>query len=280
MPLSSGDVKNSFRGVPWVYLPHSRIAPVEATAEISESVLQKRFTRRLYSRWERWTILNASTTIRFTAGNETALRSYYRLPENVAFDIIPAPIVSGLSQTKERQSDPVKLLAACRLVGSKNLHWLLQVLASLKDKPWRLTIAGDGPQRVPLQALAVNLEISDRVTFLGFQDDMASVYRMADLHLFPSLRESFGLTILEAMAFGVPTLAFVSDNDKVQTASDEIIEHDVDGFLAKNENDFRELLIGFPGQPTAAVATGRKRQAESTRQSPVECRCRCLGISP
>ena len=81
MPLSSGDVKNSFRGVPWVYLPHSRIAPVEATAEISESGLQKRFTRRLYSRWERWTILNASTTIRFTAGNETALRSYYRLPK-------------------------------------------------------------------------------------------------------------------------------------------------------------------------------------------------------
>ena len=130
------------------------------------------------------------------------------------------------------------------------------MLASLKDKPWRLTIAGDGPQRVPLEALAVNLEISDRVSFLGFQDDMASVYRMADLHLFPSLRESLGLTILEAMAFGVPTLAFVSDNDKVQTASDEIIEHDVDGFLAKNENDFRELLIGFLDNPPLLLQRG------------------------
>lgn len=256
LPLSSGDVENSFRGVPWIYLPHSRFAPVEAIAEISESVLQKRFTRRLYSRWERWSILNASTTIRFTTGNETALRSYYDLPENAAFDIIPAPIANRLSQTKKRQSGPVHLLAACRLVESKNLHWLLQLLASLKDKSWQLTIAGDGPQRVPLKTLAANLGISDRVTFLGFQDDMASVYRMADLHLFPSLRESLGLTILEAMAFGVPTLAFVSDNEKVQTASDEIIEHGVDGFLAEDENDFRELLIACLDSPPMLLQRG------------------------
>jgi len=68
--------------------------------------------------------------------------------------------------------------------------------------------------------------------------------------------------ILEAMAFGVPTLAFASDGENFQTASDEIIEHEVDGVLAADEGDFGQKLkrlIESPQRLLTLGETGREK---------------------
>lgn len=73
--------------------------------------------------------------------------------------------------------------------------------------PARLLFLGDGPERAPLEEEVRRLRLRDRVVFLGTQDDVAPVFAAADLFVFPSEFESFGLAALEALSCGVPVIA-------------------------------------------------------------------------
>jgi glycosyltransferase involved in cell wall biosynthesis len=73
-------------------------------------------------------------------------------------------------------------------------------------------VVGEGPERGSLEALAARLGIADRVTFLGALDReaLAAEYRSAGLFVLPSLREGFGVVLLEALASGTPVVATAS----------------------------------------------------------------------
>ncbi len=92
-----------------------------------------------------------------------------------------------------------------------------------RDIRWR--IAGDGPLRAELEAAVEKEGIADRVTFLGFQAHDARLYEGLDLYVQPSLAEGCSITLLEAMASGIPVIA--SDID----GPTELIEHGVSGLL-------------------------------------------------
>lgn len=98
---------------------------------------------------------------------------------------------------------------AGRLVPGKNHVVLLEAFArvaiSLPDA--RLLIAGTGPQREALQAHAGRLGIQRRVAFLGFRRDLPAVLQALDVFVLPSLREGFGLALVEAMAAGCVVVA-------------------------------------------------------------------------
>lgn len=70
--------------------------------------------------------------------------------------------------------------------------------------PARLTVLGEGPDRGMAEELTAELDLSDRVAFLGMSNSMPEVLRSAHLYLLPSDHESFGLSALEAMACGTP----------------------------------------------------------------------------
>jgi glycosyltransferase involved in cell wall biosynthesis len=108
-----------------------------------------------------------------------------------------------------RAWDPPLLLSAGRAVYQKGFDLGLRALAGLKELPWRWLIAGDGPQLANLQALAHELGIADRVTFLGWQarEDLVKKYNEANLFLFPSRHEGMPNAVLEAMASGLPVVA-------------------------------------------------------------------------
>ena len=75
--------------------------------------------------------------------------------------------------------------------------------------PFHLEIVGRGPERHSLDALSRRLGVSDRVRFrqdLG-SDEMAALYRRAQVYLSLSEHEAFGLTLLEAAACGCPVIA-------------------------------------------------------------------------
>jgi glycosyltransferase involved in cell wall biosynthesis len=99
--------------------------------------------------------------------------------------------------------------SAARLSRDKGLAFLLEgyarQAAALAD--WHIVIAGDGPERGPLERLTAKLGIADRVHLLGWRDDALDVVAALDLFVLPSVREGFGLALLEAMTLGVPAVA-------------------------------------------------------------------------
>jgi N-acetyl-alpha-D-glucosaminyl L-malate synthase BshA len=85
---------------------------------------------------------------------------------------------------------------------------VIRVFARVQELiPSRLILVGEGPQIRKTQQLVSDLNLSDRVHFLGEQDQLEPLFCCADLFLLPSEQESFGLAALEAMNCGVPVIA-------------------------------------------------------------------------
>jgi glycosyltransferase involved in cell wall biosynthesis len=102
--------------------------------------------------------------------------------------------------------DPNHLVHAGSLIPVKDQAMLLRALAHLPGIT--LDIAGDGPERANLEALAARLGVGDRVHFLGAVShaDMPALFARAVLHVLPSQNEGLGMVTLEAAACGVPTV--------------------------------------------------------------------------
>jgi glycosyltransferase involved in cell wall biosynthesis len=102
--------------------------------------------------------------------------------------------------------DEVVLAYAGRLAAEKNLDMLTEAWRTLAERRrCRLLFIGDGPLRGRLERQA-----GERSIFVGYRhgEELARMYASADLFVFPSLTETFGNVILEAMASGLPAIAF------------------------------------------------------------------------
>ncbi|GAB3330828.1 glycosyltransferase family 4 protein [Marilutibacter aestuarii] len=99
--------------------------------------------------------------------------------------------------------------AVARFSPEKNLAMLLEAFATVADarEDCQLLMVGDGPLGDALRARCSALGIARRVHFAGVRDDMPSVYPCIDCLVLPSLSEGMPLTVLEAMAHGLPVIA-------------------------------------------------------------------------
>ncbi|HTZ69506.1 MAG TPA: glycosyltransferase [Acetobacteraceae bacterium] len=108
------------------------------------------------------------------------------------------------------------LLAVGALIPRKG-H-ALTIAAMTRLPAWRLLIAGEGPEREDLAALAARLGVADRVVFLGAwpHADLARLYSAADISVLASEREGWANVLLESMACGTPVIASpIPGNDEV-----------------------------------------------------------------
>lgn len=94
------------------------------------------------------------------------------------------------------------------------------------EVPSKLMLVGEGPDLSKACSRVHELGLQDRVFFLGKQENVSDILRIADLMLLPSEKESFGLVALEAMAAGVPTIG--SEAGGIP----EVVAHGVTGYLA------------------------------------------------
>ena len=120
----------------------------------------------------------------------------------------------ALPERLERSERPLQVLFIGRLDSYKRLDWLMQALSTLA-LPWRLVVVGDGPRRGAFETLSRDLFASQAdqlVQFCGRLDETAKLAQLAaaDVLVLPSDRshEAFGIVQLEAMAAGIPALAF------------------------------------------------------------------------
>lgn len=94
----------------------------------------------------------------------------------------------------------------------------------------KLLLVGDGPELFTVNQLVDQLEIRDKVLFLGKQENVAEILSISDLLLLPSEKESFGLVLLEAMACEVPVVATNIGGIP------EVVVHNETGFLCEVGN--------------------------------------------
>ena len=116
------------------------------------------------------------------------------------------------------------------LTKRKNASFLLDLLSRLKRKDVKLLICGQGPELKNLKKKTRVLGLEEQVVFLGFQKDLVGFYNLADIFVFPSLKEGFGLVVAEAMLCEKPVI--VSSNSSLR----EIVDHKKNGFLAETNN--------------------------------------------
>ena len=138
----------------------------------------------------------------------------------------PSRRCSQLRQTWDLGEQDIAVLHVGRLAAEKNLGLLANSFHALQlahpGKRLRLVLVGDGPQRKALEK-----QLPDAI-FCGLQrgEELARHYASGDLFLFPSLSETFGNVVLEAMAAGLAVVAYD------QAAAAQHIQHGHTGALA------------------------------------------------
>ena len=131
--------------------------------------------------------------------------------------VIPygVPLPEGEPGPRVDAPGPPRILFVGRLVARKGVDRLLDALATISDREWKLEIVGFGPERDPLERRAAELGLSDRVEFLGrvSSEELVAAYRRATCFVLPATlderadTEGLGVVLLEAMSYGVPVVA-------------------------------------------------------------------------
>lgn len=139
--------------------------------------------------------------------------------------------------------DKISLLYVGRLAREKNLSLLIESLKRLNQKYKKkieLIITGDGPELKRLKK-----EVPDNVIFTGFKSGLklSRIYASADIFAFPSVTETYGNVVIEAMASGLPVVAVMAGGVKENLINKynglAAEKNDIDEFTAKLE----ELIV-------------------------------------
>lgn len=177
-----------------------------------------------------------------------------------------SPHENGANQLRENYTLPAgaTLLYAGRISRDKNIPFLFDVYGAIvKETPEvNLIIAGDGPDLPELQARFAG---DPRIVFTGRigQEALPALYSGADLFIFPSATDTFGMVVLEAQSCGLPAL--VSDRGGPK----EIITDGVTGFVARDgdSDDWKTKILSLLTLREQQPDRYRKMREESRRKA-------------
>ena len=188
-----------------------------------------------------------------------------------------APVRSGSGAKEQREErkrirqslgigeKKVMLLALGRLAKEKNLEELITFFGRLDEPGMELVIAGDGPERKALEALAGQQKGRERIHFAGMIpfEETPAWYRAADLFVCASRSETQGITYLEALSAGLPVVC------RKDECVEGIVRDGLNGYVYESWTDFSlccRLLAQDPGRRSLfgarAARTGMEYSAE------------------
>lgn len=132
-------------------------------------------------------------------------------------------IHNGIEHTKftittPTNRTPLKAISISRLDKQKDLYTCIQAFAKTKSNI-ELAIIGDGPQRKMLTDLIQELNLTDKITLLGWQSDTSYWLAQSDIYIQSSVMEGFSIGVLEAMASGLPMV--ISDAGAIVEAVED-----------------------------------------------------------
>lgn len=103
--------------------------------------------------------------------------------------------------------DAFLIISVGELNKNKNHSAVIRALSKLENKKIHYCIAGEGDYRHRLEMLAMKLNVADRVHLLGYRRDVPVLCKSSDVFCLPSLREGLPVSLMEAMASGLPCVA-------------------------------------------------------------------------
>lgn len=157
--------------------------------------------------------------------------------------------------------EPVLLMLA-RLHEEKGHRFLFEALPEIESRvgPVTVLLGGEGPHRRELEAMARSRGIKSKVRFLGRRSDVAELITLCSLLVLPSLAESFGFVLVEAMSLGKTVVATTTGGIP------EVVDHEKTGLLVPPA-DSKQLagaickVLQSPEWAQALGEEGRKRAA-------------------
>ncbi len=147
-------------------------------------------------------------------------------------------------QNHPRTTDGHTILCVARQYRRKRIKDLLHALVIVRQAipSVQAIIVGSGPEHTRLRQMITSLRLDDIVDMKGeipSDDEVARLYRQADIFCLPSIQEGFGIAFLEAMANGLPIVATTA------AAIPEVVPHGQAGLLVppRNVNELAEALV-------------------------------------
>lgn len=91
-------------------------------------------------------------------------------------------------------------------IDRKNHEIIIKALSRIRNNKLKYVLIGDGEKFEYLKSLAKELQVSDRVIFLGYRKDANRIIKACDLYVFPSKQEGLSVALMQAMAVGLPVV--------------------------------------------------------------------------
>jgi glycosyltransferase involved in cell wall biosynthesis len=236
-----------------------------------ELILKRKLLATIFWAIESYTIAHADQIIALSQKIKSQV-----LPLNMRVQIIPNYVDVKVTDRLDRKQLREKyqfgeslkvILFVGRLHPVKNVDFLLKAYKHIvSEVNSKVVILGDGPERMPLEALAKDLDIADKVDFKGFvlKDEVLEYMNASDILVLPSLVEGQPRVILEAWACGLPVVAAKS------SGLQDLINDGIDGILFDVHSE-KELVNAIIGALKAAksnllIENGEKRVKEFEKE--------------
>lgn len=249
---------------PWVILNHVKMLhtlhniPEKESGKIRRSVLRALFKAKI------------AVPVAISPSNQQLTAVYYGLPDT-RVEMIENPVDAEAffdSNPKSWSSRYYEFIHIARFEEAKNHEALIEAFARLRSSDERfasvrIALVGSGPLEEKIKSLVYELGLSDAVSFLGVRDDISDLLHESKCLVLPSLYEGLPLTVLEAMAAGLPVIA------SAVGGIPDVVEDGSTGFLFDPHD--RDALITAMStiltKPSLAMDMGRAGKTAVIRYS-------------
>ncbi len=198
----------------------------------------------------------------------------YRVPESKITVIYNGIDLSKFRRMAHKYNSTFQICYVGRLVPKKGVELLLKAFdifrrdSELSAADAKLVIVGDGPEKGRLENLTKELGITGIVEFTGYRRDISELLQQADVFVYPSLyEEAFGISVVEAMAVGVPPIVFKKGG------LIEVVDNEQNGFHAADTNE-----VSLSEEIEKAYRLFKENKLEEYSRSSIE-KAQCFSIN-
>lgn len=227
------------------------------------------FSRRVFGWLDRKRILKkyASSNCHFIAASPYILEFYrQRISKSLKRKLvcIPNPVDERYFHVAFSAVRTIDLLSVGRLEPVKDHKLLLEIIKTLKvnGRAVKLAIVGEGTLRNQLESLVEEYGIRECVDFLGIVKDLNEVFSLSKIYIHTSKAETFGLSIFEAMAAGLPAVIRKFEGIDLDTFVDGQNSIVIDNNSAEQ---FAEAVVEIIDKPDKAIFIAENGKKEALR---------------